>query len=629
MNILVLALSDDYNLISDVLEVTNPEPSFYSPYSDEFINFRIKHHLEKVDELWLLDFDGNIDFLQLKMISEVKIRVFKLHKTDLKNKVTRIAGMKNLAYQVILKAWEEANLLYVSSQIGIELGIVQEAASVFGCDALYILDENYPVMIKECVPPSLLVCADEDRIDSQMFPITAGDYKESEDNNVFRCEIPNSSKLVDEINLRLRQSKHLYLNYYGMIKNSRVEREVFRKLYYLSNEKIKKIKEYKIGENPEKDWWIINHLPKAELHSHIGGLLDPDEIVEVAKKALNHVDKETQNPNEKEFRDKMVEITKFQDNPKDFEYSIYGDFLNKESFRSIGIDTYQRLGDYQGSSLLQLKITIAATLDNYAKHLIKENVRYVEIRCSPYKYTKLGLSIDEVVETMIATLNKYSLCFEYRLIYIIGRQANQKEIQQAIKDYCRLYDTNLEFKKKFVGVDVAGNEGATKPSALRGDFMPLLEKCAKITIHAGETEDVTSIWEAVYHLSADRIGHGLKLKDSEQLLDRFVDKKIGVEMCPSSNDQIVGFEVGEYPLLYYIQKGLRVTVNTDNCGISRTSLTNEYIKAAELCPGLTLWDCLVLIRNALCIAFCDQKSKDMLMHSFEDEILDLLNEIFS
>ena len=64
MNILVLALSDDYNLISDVLAVTNPEPSFYSPYSDEFINFRIKHHLEKVDELWLLDFNGNIDFLQ-------------------------------------------------------------------------------------------------------------------------------------------------------------------------------------------------------------------------------------------------------------------------------------------------------------------------------------------------------------------------------------------------------------------------------------------------------------------------------------------------------------------------------------------------------------------------------------
>jgi adenosine deaminase len=77
-----------------------------------------------------------------------------------------------------------------------------------------------------------------------------------------------------------------------------------------------------------------------------------------------------------------------------------------------------------------------------------------------------------------------------------------------------------------------------------------LERCIHVTIHAGETESVDNIWQAVYHLSADRIGHGLKLLDKPELIPRFIDKNIGIEMCPSSNDQIIGYLCAEhaYPL---------------------------------------------------------------------------------
>lgn len=80
-----------------------------------------------------------------------------------------------------------------------------------------------------------------------------------------------------------------------------------------------------------------------------------------------------------------------------------------------------------------------------------------------------------------------------------------------------------------------------------------------ITIHAGETESVDSIWQAVYHLSAERIGHGLRLNDKPELVKSFLDKNIGIEMCPSSNDQIVGFfrnEALSYPLKSYMEQGL-------------------------------------------------------------------------
>ena len=101
-------------------------------------------------------------------------------------------------------------------------------------------------------------------------------------------------------------------------------------------------------------------------------------------------------------------------------------------------------------------------------------------------------------------------------------------------------------------------------------------------------------------------------------------------MCPSSNYQIVGFDhtkEHKYPLAEYMARGLKVCLNTDDQGISRTNLTNEYIKASELCPELTLWDFIVLIRNSISMAFCDSNTKNKLMHSFEDEVLNILTEV--
>lgn len=324
-------------------------------------------------------------------------------------------------------------------------------------------------------------------------------------------------------------------------------------------------------------------------------------------------------------------ILSFENNPKDLEEEIYGQYLHHNSFYAIGIDAYQKLGDFQGSGLLQTKNTISKTLEIYAKNLIEHNIKYVEIRCSPYKYTKLGLTTKEVIDCMTETLRQFSKSLEYRFIYIIGRQASKKEIKDTIDLIVTLLQENSEFQEKLVGIDLAGNEGFTKPSELRDIFMPLLERCIKITIHAGETESVDSIWEAVYHLAADRIGHGLKLLDKPELLNRFIDKNIGVEMCPSSNSQIVGFNQSDkkYPLKDYMEQGLKVTINTDDQGISKTDLTNEFIMASKMCPGLTLWDIIILIRNSLSIGFCDAVTKNKLMHEFEDEIFDIITQEFA
>ena len=110
-----------------------------------------------------------------------------------------------------------------------------------------------------------------------------------------------------------------------------------------------------------------------------------------------------------------------------------------------------------------------------------------------------------------------------------------------------------------MGFDLAGNEKFEATNFVPV-FKPLFENCFHITVHAGETESVDSIQKAVYYLNAERIGHGLKLIENEKLMTLFSDRRIAIEMCPSSNMQIIGYKTNfmsqtdslhEYPLHEY------------------------------------------------------------------------------
>jgi adenosine deaminase len=191
-------------------------------------------------------------------------------------------------------------------------------------------------------------------------------------------------------------------------------------------------------------------------------------------------------------------------------------------------------------------------------------------------------------------------------------------------------------KGGLVGFDLAGDEASRSPSQVRQAFLPVMERCLHLTIHAGETLPAQSVWEAVYHLSAERIGHGLSLIDDPLLMNRFKNSGIGIEMCPSSNAQIIGFKdnhlpstnrLNPYPLKTYLDQGLRVTVNTDNPGISRTDFSNELHRAARLTPGgLSLWQILQLVRNGFKAAFVTRDRRQELILNAERQIMDIVRK---
>jgi len=190
---------------------------------------------------------------------------------------------------------------------------------------------------------------------------------------------------------------------------------------------------------------------------------------------------------------------------------------------------------------------------------------------------------------------------------------------------------------RITGFDLAGQEEGHDPETFRDIFQPLHDHFMNITIHAGEMEEDDKIRQAIYSLHAKRIGHGLKLINNAKMMAYVRDYNIAIEMCPSSNCQTNSFKTNDddgdgldYPLKHYFDEGLSVTVNTDNRGISDTTLTDEYLRAARLTAGgLSKWDTLRIIKNGFKAAFLPKKEKDHLLKNVDREVFEIiLNEYF-
>ena len=682
MNILVATLGFSWHIIPELLGFTNPGKFPLYEFHPQVAETRKKFDVQPIDECWIVT--GGLSERLASELASLKQWAnhfsFMLRFVICKDLVDftdeqAIRTMRSCIYRVVLHASEnlQGGALYLSLAGGRKTmsADMQEAANLFGCKLLlHVIDTtvvpedvnsgivttwiqdyqrfgNYflPLVIKTAIRRNVLLDSGRFKIQGTRYPLFCGIDQEF-------AEHTEDMSLLEEIEQRKTDSDQIYRNFLASLDAplSR-KRNSFRALQMLDAEIIRVLKSRRIGFQEKEDIKLLQRFPKCELHSHLGGVLYPREILKVASQEKSLVEvllldadhstwfkhvcdavsqsdlqglyelKQTirKRSTKESFERNLVFLAAFQDNPDLFEKLVYYPAEAIQEIRGIGIEAYQQFGDFQGSLLLQTKALLEATCRIYADNLYADGVEYVEIRCSPYKYCEYGLSLNEVLDCIMKSMDESKVT--YRLIIIMGRTSTKQEISERVEELLHMYRNNKKFATKFVGVDLAGTEGAQKPSELRECFLPLLRECIHITIHAGETESVDNIWEAVYYLAADRIGHGLQLLDKPELMERFLDKHIGVELCPSSNDQIIGYGQG-YPLVSYMEQGLKVTLNTDNCGISGTSMSREFFKAGSLCGGLSLWDCLVLIRNSISIAFLDTDTKRWLMAEYEKKILD-------
>jgi adenosine deaminase len=206
-----------------------------------------------------------------------------------------------------------------------------------------------------------------------------------------------------------------------------------------------------------------------------------------------------------------------------------------------------------------------------------DGVRYVEVRFCPALHTREGLAIDAVMDAVLAGLQagEAQTGVVARLIVCALRSLpwpHSMEMAELAVAYQR---------RGVVAFDLAGGELGNPARAHAPAFEYVRHNNLAVTVHAGEGDSAASIHEAVHQCGANRIGHGTRLREDAALEAYVVDRRIPLEVCPTSNVQTrVVNAFAEHPIERYRQLGALVTVNTDNTLMSGVSLTDEFVACA-------------------------------------------------
>ena len=224
--------------------------------------------------------------------------------------------------------------------------------------------------------------------------------------------------------------------------------------------------------------------------------------------------------------------------------------------------------------------------------LAADNVVYAEVRFAPELHMDGGLSLDDVVDAVLA-----GFADGEKAAAAEGHPITVRCLVTAMRHAARsreIAELAIRFRDKgVVGFDIAGAEAGYPPTRHLDAFEFMRSNNARFTIHAGEAFGLPSIQEALAFCGADRLGHGVRIVDDIELrpdgtahLGRLAsilrDKRIPLELCPSSNVQTGAVEsIASHPFDLLARLRFRVTVNTDNRLMSDTTMTQEMVRLVE------------------------------------------------
>lgn len=723
-NILVTTLGGTWQIMPELMGLTNPDllDLFkHHPRAEKIEQERKKYGISPVDELWMVTTCGGITEKGLKKALDWYERVDKKKRPLLR--IWQVSDTDNLAtedecrrmceaiHTIVFNArhCSENGKLYLSLTGGRKTMStdLQNAAAWFGCNAVIHVVENSDysknIKVPENVEYFLEPIKPEDRV--LITPFIIGKYEANPIISIARSGSSRLSISIDQYSIpcslldespikpiRLdvapsfpltttleklqADAGYLMCNYTNTMLQGESQTN-FLALYSLPEQDIKALKSSKMGIDPakeESELSFLKKLPKTDLHCHLGGVANVRDLIRIASKASNDINRysnlletwsmriksaiigrdasliKQEIGSLKKIRDAVPNvpahictaffIMMFQHDPELLEQVIYGQYLNESRFCSIGFTSYEQLGDLQGTGLLKHPLCLEEACRVIAEDAIEHNVLYLELRCSPVNYSSETMSAYRVYEIIRSSLSEYQDRLRCSIIFIASRHSSIEYVTSHVELACKILkqEESSDLKVRLRGFDLAGDEKACRASDMQPYLMPVMERCLHFTIHAGENQPVRSIWEAAYHLNAERIGHCLTLNENPELMERFLDRNIVLEMCPSSNFQIIGYRdnyyattnhLKIYPLKQYFDKGLRVTVNTDNPGISRTYFSRELHRACRLTPdGLSRWEILSIIRNSFKASFAPRAVRHLILREAEKRIVKfLINDV--
>ena len=269
-------------------------------------------------------------------------------------------------------------------------------------------------------------------------------------------------------------------------------------------------------------------------------------------------------------------------------------------------------------SIMQSRETIAYSVSSLVKRLYAQGLIYAEIRYAPQLHLQKGMTQDEVVAASIDGLNTgLAACsggIKAQLILCCMRGADNDELNNE----------TIRMAKKYLGqgvcaADLAGAEALFPTSKYKALFAYAKEQGVPFTIHAGEADGVESMRLAIDY-GAQRIGHGIRSWDDNDMKTLLKQKDVCLTLCPSSNLQtkaVAGITtMSQYPLQAFLTAGVPVCINTDNMTVSNTTVAQELQKLYDA-GILTKEQAQLMVRNAINHAFLSDTEKEQLLQLAE------------
>ena len=311
---------------------------------------------------------------------------------------------------------------------------------------------------------------------------------------------------------------------------------------------------------------FIHHMPKVELHIHLEGAIDPATLLRLAE------------CNQVALPAGTVEELRAWYRFSDFEHFVQVYMTIQQCLRSAG--------DF---SLVAYEL---------GADMARQNIRYREATVTPYTHLlqDKGLAAEDIIAGLEDGRRRARRDFGVEMRWILDIHRNL-DMPAAAEVTAQLA---LDWADRgVVALGLGGNE-ATAPSA---PFAPWFQRVKAAGLasapHAGEIAGPQSVWGAVRHLQADRIGHGVRSIEDPHLLAFLLDHQIPLEVNPTSNICLgVYHSIEQHPFIHLLRMGLCVTVNSDDPPLFNTTLTEEYQRLAEVF-GLNEEDLRQLTLNAV------------------------------
>jgi aminodeoxyfutalosine deaminase len=329
------------------------------------------------------------------------------------------------------------------------------------------------------------------------------------------------------------------------------------------------------AEHPPSSF--VRQLPKAELHLHLEGAVEPATLLELRRQ---HGEQAT------------LAETEFL-----YRYTDFGSFLmafKEVSAHLRGPDDYE-LVTYR--LMQQLK---------------EENVLHAEV------YVAVGVCLYRkqdfaaIFEGLERGRARGARDFGVSLLWIFDATRHF-----GVEEAQKVFELAARYKNRHVvGVGIGGDEVKAPPELFRSVYAYAQDHGLHLTAHAGETASPESIWGAL-NLHAERIGHGLTAAQDPDLVEELAYRQIPVEICVTSNLRTgVCKSAAEHPVKNYFDQGLMVTLNTDDPALFGTSLAREY-QFAQDTFGFTEEHLRELARNSFEASFLPAEKKLELLSLFD------------